>query len=173
GDIIGPLVEAGAEQNIFTAAARGDVETLRNLLRKNPALAGKTTDYALLGERQMTALHYACRSELGKVNKADAQRLVRCVALLLDAKAPQAINSESAASPLALCALRGGNVEVARLLMAHGWRPNVGTLLAALGHFQRHGRGNYEVADLFLESGVDINERLGSRTLLHAFVHQG
>ena len=54
-----------------------------------------------------------------------------------------------------------------------GWQPNVGTLLIALGHFQRHGLGNYEVAALCLESGVDINEMLGSRTLLHAFAHQG
>jgi ankyrin repeat protein len=57
--------------------------------------------------------------------------------------------------------------------MAHGWHPGVGTVLAALGHFQRHGQGNYGVAALCLESGVDINETLGSRTLLHAFAHQG
>ena len=76
-------------------------------------------------------------------------------------------------SPLDLCAARGGNVKIARLLMAHGWQPNVGTVMAALGHGQRHGRGNYDIAALCLESGVDINEKLGSRTLLHAFAHQG
>ena len=68
---------------------------------------------------------------------------------------------------------RGGNVQIARLLIAHGWRPSTETVLAALGHFQRHGRGNYDVAALCLEAGVDINERIGSRTLLHAFAHQG
>ena len=56
--------------------------------------------------------------------------------------------------------------------MRHGWQPTGATLLAALGHFQRHGQGNYDVAALCLESGVDINEMDG-RTLLHAFAHQG
>jgi uncharacterized protein len=45
--------------------------------------------------------------------------------------------------------------------------------LGALGHSFRHGKGNYDVAALCLESGVDINEFIGSRTLLHAFAHQG
>jgi cytohesin len=71
-----------------------------------------------------------------------------------------------------MCAWRGGNVKIAQLLIRHGWQPTVGTVLAALGHFQRHGNGNYDVAALCLESGVDINEMVG-RTLLHAFAHQG
>ena len=75
-------------------------------------------------------------------------------------------------SPLDMCAWRGGNVKIAQLLIKHGWQPNVGTVLAALGHFQRHGQGNYDVAALCLESGVDINEMNG-RTLLHAFANQG
>jgi ankyrin repeat protein len=57
--------------------------------------------------------------------------------------------------------------------MAQGWQPNVSAVLAALGHGQRHGRGNYDIAALCLESGVDINEMLGHRTLLHAVAHQG
>ncbi len=71
-----------------------------------------------------------------------------------------------------MCASRGGNVKIAQLLIRHGWQPTGETLLAALGHFQRHGQGNYDVAALCLESGVDINEN-GGRTLLHAFAHQG
>ena len=64
-------------------------------------------------------------------------------------------------------------MKIARLLMAHGSQPSAGTVLAALGHFQRHGQGNYDVAALCLESGVDVNEMQGGRTLLHAFAHQG
>ena len=72
-----------------------------------------------------------------------------------------------------MCAWRGGNTGIARLLIAHGWQPGVGTVFGSLGHFQRHGKGNYNVAALCLEAGVDINEIAGNRTLLHAFAHQG
>ena len=64
-------------------------------------------------------------------------------------------------------------MKIAQLLIAHGSQPSVGTVLAALGHFQRHGQGNYDVAALCLESGVDVNEMQGGRTLLHTFAHQG
>jgi hypothetical protein len=172
-DILNALIDAGAEQNLFTAAALGRVDTVRDLLLMDPTLAIQTTAYGLLGEKDMTALHYACRSELGKVDRAHAEQLVVCAALLLDRRPTRAAESSCIPSPLDLCAARGGNVEIARLLMEYGWRPSTGTVLAALGHFQRHGRGNYEVAALCLESGVDINEKLGCRTLLHAFAHQG
>jgi ankyrin repeat protein len=169
-DILNALIAARAEQNLFTAAALGDADGVRTLLLADPALADRTTDYDLLGEKGMTALHYACRSELGKVDEAHANRLVLCAELLLDQRPARA---DGPPSPLDLCAARGGNVRIAQLLMEHGWEPNVGTVLAALGHGQRHGRGNYDVAALCLDSGVDINEKLGSRTLLHAFAHQG
>jgi hypothetical protein len=169
-DVMNVLIEAGAEQNIFTAAALGDVDRLHDLLRRNSALAGSTTDYDLLGERALTPLDYACRSELGKVSEAFAEQIVLCAELLLDQR-PTRLDRSSGA--LVLCAARGGNIKIAQLLMAQGWQPNVSTVLAALGHGQRHGRGNYDVAALCLKSGVDINEMLGSRTLLHAFAHQG
>ena len=165
-DIMYALIVAGAEQNIFTAAALGEVERVRQWLLLDSTLATKTTH-----NENMTALHYACRSELGKVNQAYADRLFRCAELLLDLRPAQV--AELDRGELDLCAYRGGNVRIAQLLMAHGWRPSISTLLAALGHFQRHGKGNYGVAALCLESGVDINEKLGSRTLLHAFAHQG
>jgi ankyrin repeat protein len=168
------LIEAGAEQNIFTAAALGEADRIRKMLSKDPSLSSESTSCELLGEENMTALHYAARSELGKVSKRRAEQLVLCVAQLLDGRSTGVTESDGSASPLDLCASRGGNVEIARLLMAHGWRPDAGTVLSALGHFQRHGRGNYDVASLCLESGVDINEKIGgARTLLHAFAHQG
>jgi hypothetical protein len=75
-DIMNALIEAGAEQNIFTAAAIGDVDMVRHLLSRDSTLAGRSTDYDLLLERDITALHYACMSELGKVNQAYAEQLV-------------------------------------------------------------------------------------------------
>ena len=170
------LIEAGAERNIFTAAALGEVDRVRDLLGTDPALADKTTDLA--SDQGMTALQYACMSELGKVNQAYADRLFLCAKLLLDrrsaarAQLDRAGSPHDFGSPLELCAWRGGNVKIARLLIEHGWQPTIATVLAALGHFQRHGKGNYDVAALCLKSGVDINEVQG-RTLLHAFAHQG
>ncbi len=46
-DIMNALIDAGAEQNIFTAAAIGEVDRVRDLLATDPALANKTTDCAL------------------------------------------------------------------------------------------------------------------------------
>jgi ankyrin repeat protein len=177
-DIMNALIEAGAEHNIFTAAALGDVDRVREWLAIDATLADKTTDYDVLGERDMTALDYACRSELGKINQAYADQLLLCAEQLLDRKsAPRAqldrgIGPHGFGNPLSMCASRGGNAKIAQLLIGHGWQPSVATVLAALGHFQRHGRGNYDVAALCLEAGVDINEMDG-RTLLHAFAHQG
>ena len=177
-EIMNALIEAGAEHNIFTAAAVGDVDRVRELLAIDSSLATKTTGYALLPEEHMTALHYASRSELGKVNQADGEKLALCAALLLEHTSKPVpeylgVSPNGMGSPLEMCAWRGGNVKIARLLIAHGWQPTVGTVLAALGHFQRHGKGNYDVAALCLESGVDINEMAAGRTLLHAFAHQG
>jgi ankyrin repeat protein len=176
-DIMNALIEAGAEQNIFTAAAMGDVDMMRQLLSKDPTLANKTTDCDLLRMKDMTALHFACWSELGKINQACAERLVQCAELLLDHGSTRMSEFDGRAGPLGLCgvlcASRGGNVRIAQLLMAHGWRASISTVLGALGHSFRHGKGNYEVAALCLEAGVDINEFIGTRSLLHAFAHQG
>ncbi len=169
-DIMNALIESGAEQNVFTAAALGLVDRLRDLLSADPALVSKTADCAF--ERGMTALHFACRSELGKLNPTRADELLLCVELLLDRSSAPGAELDRGGSPLHLCASRGGNIRIAQLLIRHGWQPTSETLLAALGHFQRHGQGNYDVAALCLESGVDVNERR-ARTLLHAFAHQG
>jgi hypothetical protein len=122
-DIVNALIEAGAEQNIFTAAALGDVNMVRDLLSTDPTLASKTTDYDLLGMKDMTALHYPCWSELGKVNQAYAERLSLCAELLLDQRSTVAAALDRSGSPLGLCgvlcASRGWNVKIAQLLMAH------------------------------------------------------
>ena len=95
-DIMNALIEAGAEQNIFTAAALGDVDRVRDLLSSDSTLANKTTDYDVLDERDMTALHYACRSELGKVNQAHADQLVLCACSLTRSHADAGRNSIAA-----------------------------------------------------------------------------
>ena len=50
------LIKAGAERNIFTAAALGEVDRVRDLLGTDPTLADKTTDLA--SDQGMTASRY-------------------------------------------------------------------------------------------------------------------
>ena len=71
-DIMNALIEAGAERNIFTAAALGEVDRLRDLFSADPTLANKTTNCAY--EKDITALQFACRSDLGKANQAYADQ---------------------------------------------------------------------------------------------------
>jgi ankyrin repeat protein len=175
-EIMNVLIEAGAEHNIFTAAALGEVDRVRELLTKSPVLINQTTGcafYDLLGEQDMTPLHYTSRSELGKVSESYAERLFQCAELLIDQRSALATERGLRVTPLDLCASRGGNTRIARLLITRGCRPTIITFLHALGHFQRHGAGNYDVAALCLEAGVNIDEREGGRTLLHAFANQG
>ena len=117
-DIMSALIEAGAEANIFTSAALGDVERLRDLLRRDSALAGTTTDSGLLGEVGMSPLHYTCRSELGKVNQANADRLARCAKLLLRHMTGTTGSCRRALSTCARLAV--GASKIAQLLMSHG-----------------------------------------------------
>lgn len=172
-DILNALIEAGAEQNIYTAAAIGDVKRLCKFLADISKSTQQISDEVEFSHQCLHALNYACASELGKVDEVHAQNLIDCAKLLLDQCSTRIGNRDPAINPLDSCASRGGNQKIAELLIARGWSPSITTLMSALGHGQRHGHGNYGIAELCLLSGVDINQTLGGRTLLHAFAHQG
>ena len=53
----------------------------------------------------------------------------------------------------------GGHPGIAKKLLDHGAELTQNIFFAAIGHFQRHGDGNYEVAEVLLEHGFDINWR--------------
>ena len=55
-----------------------------------------------------------------------------------------------------------------KILLEHGAEITPDVFFAAVGHFQRHGDGNYEVAQVLLEHGFDINH-CAEQTALHAF----
>jgi ankyrin repeat protein len=65
------------------------------------------------------------------------------------------------------------NLALVRWLLDHGALLTGGELLAALGHFQRHGKAAYDIADALLASGLPVDGGVrGGRTPLQAFAHQ-
>jgi ankyrin repeat protein len=71
-------------------------------------------------------------------------------------------------TPLFYVAWTGGHPGIARELVGRGAEITQEIFFAAIGHFQRHGDGNYEIARIFLEHGFDVNH-CDERTALHAF----
>ncbi len=164
--LVNLLLENAGAGDIFTACAAGSLDALRHLLRLDPSLAR-----SLDGEGR-TPLHYCCASSLGSSNVGVADTFAEIAALLLEAgtpvDTPAPCGGLDRITPLEHTCWTGGNMGVFQLLLQGGARPTSRALWAALGHFQRHGAGHYELAEELLRLGVDINDNDG-RTLLHAF----
>jgi ankyrin repeat protein len=64
-------------------------------------------------------------------------------------------------------------VALVRWLLDEGALAGDVHLMAALGHFQRHGKPAYEIAESLLAGGVPVDGAIrGARTPLQAFAHQ-
>ncbi len=58
-------------------------------------------------------------------------------------------------------------------MLDHGAIATDDDLMAGLGHFQRHGRAAYDIAEALLDWGLPVDGRVaGDRTPLQAFAHQ-
>ncbi|MBI3320030.1 MAG: ankyrin repeat domain-containing protein [Candidatus Omnitrophica bacterium] len=74
--------------------------------------------------------------------------------------------------PLYCACWSSGNLTLVRWLLDHGAIATDRDLLAALGHFQRHGTGAYAVAEVLLAWGLPIDGAVpGDRTPMQAFAH--
>jgi len=71
-------------------------------------------------------------------------------------------------TPLFYLGWTGGHPEIAKQLLEHGAEITQNIFFAAIEHFQRHGEGNYQVAEALLAHGFDVNH-CEDRTALHAF----
>ena len=60
-----------------------------------------------------------------------------------------------------------------RWLLDHGAVACGGELMVTLGHFQRHGKEAYDIAEYFLTLGHPVDGDAGWRTPLQAFAFQG
>jgi ankyrin repeat protein len=171
------LLQSGAERNIFTMAAMGDVKGLTRRLSRARADARLTADMGPAGSR-VTPLHVACASDWkshgdGRMT-AQAQVANTLTEHGADLNALARYRGIDDATPLFCACWSSENLVLVRWLLDHGAEATEACLPAALGHLQRHGRGAYDIAEALMAVGLDIDcgARVG-RTLLQAFAHQG
>jgi ankyrin repeat protein len=76
-------------------------------------------------------------------------------------------------TPVFCACWSSGNLGLFRWLLDHGATLTGGELMVALGHFQRHAKPAYDIADALLASGLPVDGDVrGGRTPLQAFAHQ-
>lgn len=164
--LIQVLLKHGLKRDLFVAAALGDADLVEQLLREDNATVSERDS------QQMTPLHYGCASSVWRDSPPLQQSQAAATLLLLEADAavdaPAAYYGLDGVTPLFCVAWTGGNEEIARQLLARGTEITPNILLAAVGHFQRHGDGNYTIAEQLLNHGFDVNAG-EDRTALHAF----
>lgn len=175
--LAGMLLQSGVVANVFTMAALGDLPALRRRLRRVPGDARSAVSMAP-SSTHVTPLHVACSSDW---RSQGADRMTRQVdvAMLLkehgaDVNAVARYRGLEDARPLFCACWSSGNLPLVSWLLDHGAVPSDHDLAAALGHFQRHGRGSDEIAEALLTAGVPVDGSIpGDRTPLQAAAHQG
>jgi ankyrin repeat protein len=88
--------------------------------------------------------------------------------------APARYRGIDSATPLFCACWSSGNLALVRWLLRRGAVPTGAELMAALGHFQCHGKEAWDIAEVLLAWGVPVDGDVpGGRTPLQAFAHQG
>lgn len=171
------LLESGAERNVYTLAAMGDVQGLTRRLRRVPAEARLTASMEPASS-QVTALHVGCASDW-KSHEPGRMAIQVQVAMTLvehgaDMNAPARYRGIADATPLFCACWTSRNLLLVRWLLEQGAPADDAHFAAALGHLQRHGRGAYDIAEALLDWGVPVDGGIPlGRTPLQAFAHQG
>ncbi|MHB9067979.1 MAG: ankyrin repeat domain-containing protein [Pirellulaceae bacterium] len=150
------LKRHGAKVDVFSAAATGDVEDVTTRLRRSSSLA-RSVD--VIGK---TPLHYCAGSKVWRDDHLAKERLVKVGKLLLDAGAE--INAEFDtphlhSTPFSYASTLGGNIALAKLLLARGADPGDARLLFdILRSMNRQDDEFSEIAELLLTQGISIND---------------
>ncbi|MHB0960528.1 MAG: ankyrin repeat domain-containing protein [Pirellulaceae bacterium] len=150
------LKRHGAKVDVFSAAATGDVEDVTTRLRRSSSLA-RSVD--VVGK---TPLHYCAGSKVWMDDQLAKERLVKVGKLLLDAGAE--INAEFDtphlhSTPFSYASTLGGNIALAKLLLARGADPGDARLLFdVLRSMNRQDDEFSEIAELLLTQGISIND---------------
>lgn len=170
------LLEAGVAPNLFTMAAMGDLTGLTRRLERVTSDARLTVAMDPASQ-DVTPLHVACASDW-RSHGHDRMTLQTEVAEVLrnhgaDLNARAKYRGLDGVTPVFCACWSSGNVDLVRWLLSHGALLTGGEFMAALGHFQRHGKAAYDVADALLASGLPVDGDVpGGRTPLQAFAHQ-
>jgi hypothetical protein len=161
------LLEKWVEINVFVAAAIGDDGALSQLLDGNVCLGNAIESQRghdnVATYNGITPLHCCGMSALGKRDVQKSTLLVRCAMRLIEAGANVNARADIRGLPqltaLHCACWSGGNIPLVRLLIKSGADPT-GCLKFALGHFQRHGDGHYDIAELLLTTRSDLRDEL-------------
>jgi hypothetical protein len=171
------LVESGVERNVFTMAAMGDAAGLARRLRRVPADALLAAGMEP-ASHQVTPLHVACASDWWSHGQDRMAAQLGVARTLVerggDLSAVARYRGLDGATPLFCACWTSRNRSLVQWLLDHGAIANDGYLRAALGHFQRHGKEAYDIAEALLAWGLPVNGGVpGGLTPLHTFAHQG
>ena len=171
------LLKSGAERNVFTMAAIADVAGLTRRLRHRPDEATAAVDMQP-NSADVTPLHVGCGSDWRSHGPDRMTGQVQVVEVLKDrgahVNATAHYRGIDDATPLFSACWSSGNLALVRWLLDHGARATDRDLWAALGHFQRHGKGADDIAEALLAWGLRIDGGVpGDRTPLQGFAHMG
>jgi ankyrin repeat protein len=164
--LIRALSEGDLPVDIFVDAALGHAGSIQGHIDNAASVVSETDSQG------MTPLHYCCASSIWRSRSNGENHFLEACSVLLSAganvHATGAYYGLAGITPLFHVAWTGGHSGIAKELLERGAEITQEIFFAAVGHFQRHGDGNYEVAEVFLDHGFDINHR-DERTALHAF----
>lgn len=169
------LLESGVERNVFTMAAMCDSARLTQRLRRVPA------DARLVANMEpnchnVTPLHVGCASDWRSHSQDRLTAQTKIAEILCEHGAD--LNATACyrgleSTPLFCACWSSGSLPLVRWLLDHGAIATDHCLPAALGHFQRHGRQNDDIAEALLAWGLPVDGATpGDRTPLQACAHQ-
>jgi ankyrin repeat protein len=155
----------------------GDRARVKRLLKKDRELATSTTPNSTRNYRAFTPLHCCCFSALGRESRDKGQQLCDIGGLLLehgaDVNAVGTFYKTLKVTPLDMAAHTGGNLPLIELLISRGATITSFGFCEALSHRGRSRDDGLRLAELFLQSGFDINASHRDGSLLHRIANSG
>lgn len=144
-EVLAHLIARGAYYDIWTAAHRGDLARVTELLNQDPSLANRTSDY--------NSYYPGCGAPL---RNAAAQGHLAIVQLLLERGADPNLREEGIAphGHALYSAAANGHHEIAQLLLEHGANPSAAVESSADCLSRAISNGDRKMVDLLASYGA-------------------